>query len=448
MGLLPPLSPRNATSTPAARVFLISVLFFTLFYFYARTHFLRDPGSIFYDPTRAFDRFYTTVRTSEASSLLSHHLDLPSLRTHIDTYRTHSPPTSPCLCATVTTVNRDLSRPYVYDTLGSLLANLTLPERASLHLNVFFADLYPEHHPAFHDEQFLRLADNVHTYNSLGKSLEEQDAIAGMLNEGRMKDKAARDYATALQICQEKSTCPYVAVFEGDVIFADGWLARTYKSLREMVTDPGRLGLGERDWLDMRLFNQERSTGWVSKKVGGNHELGISMGIGAGLCLAALVLWRVRPAAQQRLTPGVLVVLCLFTVPVAVSLFYLSGKASLLPPRPGVRSEFFGCCSQALVFNRRQVSGLIDFLREQEHPLLYDMMTRNFAFANKLQRLAQYPMMAQHIGTQSAHKFNDSNLVWSMAFEGLQSHSLASAHDQYVHDIWGNDVTTRPYYDI
>ena len=47
-------------------------------------------------------------------------------------------------------------------------------------------------------------------------------------------------------------------MLEGDVLLADSWLIRTVKALQEAEQ---KVGLTTREWLYLRLFNQERSTG-------------------------------------------------------------------------------------------------------------------------------------------------------------------------------------------
>ncbi|MBE7180980.1 MAG: hypothetical protein INR71_07185, partial [Terriglobus roseus] len=49
----------------AFRVLAISLLLLYAFVSYGRTHFYRDPGSVFFDMTRAFERYYSLVRELE-----------------------------------------------------------------------------------------------------------------------------------------------------------------------------------------------------------------------------------------------------------------------------------------------------------------------------------------------------------------------------------------------
>lgn len=42
------------------------------------------------------------------------------------------------------------------------------------------------------------------------------------------------DYIYVLKECLAQTDAPYIAVFEDDIIFADGWLMKTLDSLAEL----------------------------------------------------------------------------------------------------------------------------------------------------------------------------------------------------------------------
>ena len=134
--------------------------------------------------------------------------------------------------------------------------------------------------------------------------------------------------------------------------------------------------------------------------------------------------------------------ICCVAVPTLVWLFYAAGKASLFPPQPGVREEFFGCCSQALVFKRDYLPNLISFLqlkvREDPEPRC-DMLTRDFAYVWGLARLSSYPMMVQHVGSVSATftEAREAQSITSMAFEYLNGEKLRRNHVEMVQKLFG-----------
>jgi hypothetical protein len=88
------------------KALLLTFVFFLFYYLYAVSNFYRDPGSIFYDPARAFERSYSLHREIEAVSFRDRAFFAHS------TNRTDSQPIwksadSPTICAVVVTVARD-----------------------------------------------------------------------------------------------------------------------------------------------------------------------------------------------------------------------------------------------------------------------------------------------------------------------------------------------------
>jgi hypothetical protein len=218
---------------------------------------------------------------------------------------------------------------------------------------------------------------------------------------------------------------------------------RTLQGLADIASiDP------EQHWLFMRLFNQERSIGWASHEIGGNNEFWIIFGIGLGILAPALFARRRWRATQKYLDREILFVVVFILVPGLVILLYQSGKASLFPPSPGVFNEPFGCCSQAMIFPRRQVPLMISELQKRKRGQV-DLILDDIAIGNQLDRYALYPVQAQHIGRlriglecfwadilgiDSARKTtkDEAQAIWSMAFEDLDSKSLSTEHESMV----------------
>lgn len=224
----------------------------------------------------------------------------------------------------------------------------------------------------------------------------EQTAYLQRLErEGNYVEKGVYDYMYALQHCYDTGT-PFIGMFEDDVLLAHGWLVRTLLGLRRILShdEPS-------SWLFMRLFNQERSTTWASRSIGGNNEHWIILGIGLGVSALAYLAQKKSRMARSVIDPATMFVLVAILNPALVILFYQSGKASVLPPSPGVFKESFGCCAQALVFPRQQVPGIMDFLRQKQRGQL-DLMLDELAVTEGLARYALYPVQLQHIGEKPA----------------------------------------------
>jgi hypothetical protein len=90
-------------------------------------------------------------------------------------------------------------------------------------------------------------------------STQEFQQLLSLEKAENWQQKSGTDYAIALQMCLDNSSAPFVAIFEGDVVLADGWVARTLLGLREVEKQMQAMGR-RGQWLFMRLFNEERAS--------------------------------------------------------------------------------------------------------------------------------------------------------------------------------------------
>jgi GR25 family glycosyltransferase involved in LPS biosynthesis len=273
-------------------------------------------------------------------------------------------------------------------TVASLLEGLTPEERADLHIAVLIAETDPNVHPSWHKGWIHQAVNDMYTYNA---SDAEKDHLRILKETGAYAEKGVYDYMHAMRRCYDTGA-PYIGMFEDDILLADGWMVGTLQSLSHIpAVDDGH------PWLFMRLFNQERSTGWASHRIGDNNEAWIILGIALGIAVPAFFARRTWHFARTYIDAETVAVVVLLLNPALVVLFFQCGKASLLPPRPGVFDEPFGCCSQAMVFPRTQVALLLDHLGEQRKGQI-DLMLDQLAQEGGLTRYASYPVQAQHIG--------------------------------------------------
>ncbi len=476
---------RKALGQPGIRALLIFLLLVSLYAVYGSLYFYRDPLSIFFSPRHGYDQFYSAVRKAEADAFFDAVMTDPSFAQS----RLGKAGDNPQICAVFITVGRKMEgRQYIDTAVGSFLANMTRPERQAIHLKLFFADVPdPEaQHKSFASLSAADIADEVFTYNSTlpsllsssssspsswrnkEKNVVDKDALIKKLvewgadrgNKHALERKTVHDYGYALAHCVRTTAAPYIALFEEDVLLADGWAARTLVNLRvveQMMLDPrrhdperGRVEPGRPNtWLYLRLFNQERSTGWS----GGagfrrNNAHVISAAVAVPLLLVLLLLRRRHHHAHLRhhLDGWTLLVVCGVAVPAFVWLFFASGKASLVgaPPAGAVREEFFGCCNQALVYNRAHAGALAEHMTasaaRRASPGRSDMLPKLFARDRGLARVSAYPMLAQHLGRVSAIDTSDdeARAVWSMAFEDLRADRLAETHARDVRELFGD----------
>nr|POE54937.1 hypothetical protein CFP56_64610 [Quercus suber] len=292
------------------------------------------------------------------------------------------------LCVAFPSVKRAHSR-YLEIAVASLLQGLTSEERQDLHLTILVAETEPSNHPNWRQAWMEHAVDDIVTYNV---SAEEMQRLQQWERQGDYLEKGVYDYVYALQLCYEMGS-PYIGIFEDDTIVADGWLVRTLQSLRKLSVPKNQ----DNSWLYMRLFNQERSTGWQSRHIGGNHEYWIIGGLASVVSVAAMLARRRWRLARTYFDVDTVAVLVVIVIPALVILFFQSGKASVLPPWPGVYNEPFGCCTQAMVFPRVQVPLLAEYLQKQKEGQL-DILLNNLARETGLIRYAMYPVQVQHVG--------------------------------------------------
>ncbi|KAI5916971.1 hypothetical protein F4810DRAFT_698461 [Camillea tinctor] len=450
----------HLVSQPSVQLLFLLLAFVSLYMLYGFYFFYRDPLSIFFSEEHGFDPLYSAVRQAEADQFIDSIYAEPQVAGSRLGKAGHDPE----ICAAFITVGRSMEgRQYIDTAVGSFLANMSRSEREVIRLKLFFADVpNPDiQHASYKDLVAADVADDIITYPATLPSAIKDLKIKTLMtwasdhqNKHALEKKTIHDYAYALAQCTQTTNSPYIAIFEGDILLADGWAVRTLKNLRsveKMMTEPGRhdpvRGKVEpgrpNDWLYLRLFNQERSTGWAGGTgFRSNHAHIIAIAIDLPL-LTGLSLLRkfMLPRRWGRYLDHWVLLVCGMAVPLFVWLFYASGKASILGAPQGVHEEFFGCCNQALVYNRAHAQALSDFLiamTTHQRPGRSDMLPKDFAWNHGLARISAYPMIAQHAGRVSAidTSNDEAKRVWSMAFEFLNPSNLARDHIKDIHEIF------------
>ena len=85
---------------PWLRTLLVYLLLVSAFLLYGRYSFYRDPGSMFYDDSRAFERRYSSYREHEVKGFMK------ELASSTSTNSTHAGP-KPSVCASFLSVKRE-----------------------------------------------------------------------------------------------------------------------------------------------------------------------------------------------------------------------------------------------------------------------------------------------------------------------------------------------------
>lgn len=106
------MSALTSRRCPLSLVVLAAFLFFvSTATLYGRLHFYRDPGSIFFDQSRAFERHYSTYRENQAHAFTSR---TKARQTLGQTSKGPTAGDNPRMCMVLLTTARDTSDP----TLG------------------------------------------------------------------------------------------------------------------------------------------------------------------------------------------------------------------------------------------------------------------------------------------------------------------------------------------
>lgn len=270
-----------------------------------------------------------------------------------------------------------------------MLEGLSAEERADLHISLLIAHTDPRVHPTWNEDWVYQAVDEIHSYNV---TMEENRHLQDLELRNDFSKKGVFDYTYALKKCHETGA-PYIGFFEDDILLAEGWAVRTLVGLKNMFESDDK----PKPWLYMRLFNQERSTGWENRYVGGNNEHWIILAIWFGILFLSLIAKKNSSLARRLLETSNVCVILFILVPGLVILFFQCGKASLLPPSPGVFEQPFGCCSQAMIYPREQIPPLIEYLTSKERGQI-DLLLDEYAVEADMARYSLYPVQAQHIG--------------------------------------------------
>jgi len=240
----------------------------------------------------------------------------------------------------------------------------------------------------------MELVDN----STSAKELISKEAFQSLQDMEERKQilgaKVMLDYAYALKYAYDTSSAPYIAIFEDDVVFADGWLSRTILGLQKIEKKVKASG---KDWVDLRLFNNESNIGFASHAIFGNN-VPIIIVLTSSTVFGILRLFQLKTNTGRRfITIQLCFIVCVFTIPLFIIAFFQAGKSSILPPSPGVALQPWGLCSQGVVVPRHQVPHLVEEFRKRnfDQP---DIAMKAFANTNGLQRFVLNPVQVQHLG--------------------------------------------------
>lgn len=359
----------------------------------------RDPTSYFFDPSRAYERRYSSTRIAEAAEFLK----------SADSILRPAQPEdwTPTICVGIATVARR-GEQYVRLTVASLLAGLNELERKSIFLNLLIGNTEASKHPIYSEKWIETLPDRVLTYRQENPDFER---IKYWEDGGYYRNKTIYDYTHLLRDCYDTGA-EYVAMIEDDTLAVKDWLPSALHSL-----DSVKKRAVEGKWIYLRLFYVDELLGWNSEEW--PRYLVLSTLIWAlltGIMMAA------KKGFKNELksipTSAVWITSCMF-IPAIIALHFMAGRQTMWPISPGVHEmNKYGCCSQGLVFPRAIIP---DFLEHTDLTTdwLVDMMIEKVADDEGWTRWAVIPPLLQHVGAISSkgHGFDDSaKTLWNFRF--------------------------------
>ena len=248
------------------------------------------------------------------------------------------------------------------------------------------------------------------------------------------------DYMYMLEQCYNETSAPYIAMFEDDIIFAEGWLSKTLEALAEIRQKSTQ-------WLYLRLFYTEAFLGW-DKDIDSWYTHPVFQFVLA-ILVAYTFAYTLRRVCRYK-APGkgrsILNIATFVTIPLFITLIFMIGRNSLIPLHGVERMDTKGCCAQALVFPRSQVPNVTAMLRERLHPR--DFIIEKWANEKELARYAVAPQLVQHVGLVSSHGLKEkyTRKTFAHAFEAYDADTMKREHERLAR--WGIWRATDDGYEL
>ncbi|KAL4790936.1 hypothetical protein BDV19DRAFT_381918 [Aspergillus venezuelensis] len=388
-------------SLSATGILVLTYLFLyilSLRYYHGLSY--RDPTSLFFDASRAYERHYSAKRVEEAEKFIANAADVkPPIR---ETGEQAS------LCVGIVSVKRRGDQ-YVGLTVGSLLDGLSEEERKQMLFylrigNTNFAD-----HPIYAEKWVETLPDRLLTY-----SQDDPDFL--QLKEweegGWYRNKTIYDFTTLMNECYE-SGADYIAMLEDDTLAVKGWFPAAMQALDTVQTRTDG-----KDWIYLRLFYIDGLLGWNGEEW--PKYLFLSFIIWGALTGAMLAAKRTFRSELRSVPNNAIWITSGIFIPAAIGLHFMAGRQTMWPLAPGVHEmNKYGCCSQGLIFPRSVVPQFLEHT-DLTTDWLVDMMVEKIADAQGWSRWAVVPPLLQHIGATSSKGYgfdNSASTIWNFRFE-------------------------------
>lgn len=419
------------TPSPLLLTILYSLVPLTLLVLFARHISWRDPGSLFFDPSHAYDFHYSNVRLRQAYEFLS--------EAATTSFQQHGDQSQAAMCVGVASIARNGAR-YLRTTVASLLEGLSREERDRIFLTVFIAETNASTHPAYHEQWLENVADKILLYDLSPEKLEHFKNLEE--DHTLVSEKMLFDYMYLMKDCFYNTEAPYIALFEDDLLAMDGWFHRTTQGIEDVEDRTvANEGGDEGDWLYMRLFHTEEFLGWNSEDLASHIFWSLIL-----IAAVAGILITIRttfPKTQAHVTRGWILAACCIYTPLLIVLFFATGRVTTNPLPTGVnKMNNYGCCAQGLVFPRHKAEDLIKWYDMAPRIGLRDSLIELYADRNHEERWALTPSVIQHIGRTTSKVENGgrwakkeipiTQKLWSFPFELFDRDALRREHEKVI----------------
>ncbi|OKL64026.1 hypothetical protein UA08_00104 [Talaromyces atroroseus] len=408
----------------------------------------RDPGSVFFDPNRAYLALYSAVRQKQAAAYIE--------QATLSTQPKCQPDKLPKLCVAIASTTRP-SVQYLDSAVGSLLVGLDPVERQEIYLILLIAHTNTSLHPAHNATWIDHVADSILQYNALPpKEVEEIKLLE--ISEDGIRQKTRIDYILLLEACQ-RTGASQVLILEDDVLAMDGWYHRSIAAAKEAYRRTWSMGLS--DYLYVRLFWSERHQGWNKEEWPiYARNIVIFLSIQLAVLLAGRALLDGRLDSHQndnndedpqvwhnglRLPLMKSIVMLLIGNAFLIVSIFVAGRMSIFPYRgPIVQMPTYGCCTQGLLYPSTRIPTVLRYLRhqgelERQHEaggIWVDQTIEKFANEEHELRWAIVPSVLQHVGAVSATKQSleksSYHRIFSFSFETMDAEQLRREHQSIV----------------
>jgi len=396
---------------PVKVITCFSIFYLCLIQYYRYANY-RDPTSLFFDPSRAYEGTYSADRIRQADAFIQSADLLPA-----GIKASQQPPV---LCIGIATVARR-GEQYVRRTVGSLLDGLTEEERRTIYLDILIGHTEPSIHPISGEEWIRALPNKVLEYKET-----DVPRIKEWEEGGWYRNKTIFDYTYLLNDCYATGA-QYIAMIEDDTLAVEGWYPRALEALgiveRKMDHRPGM------KWVFLRLFYSEDLLGWNSE----NWPLYLFWSFIVWTTVTgSLVFARSRSRSVQKLlSSSSMLAISGVCTPALIALFFACGRNSVWPLTPGVHEmNKNGCCSQGYVYPR-DIIALLLLKTDLMTDWLVDMMVEAISDKEGWLRWATTPALLQHIGSTSSKGYGfdqTAGHLWNFGFELHQKSHLGRSY--------------------